>query len=175
MTADEFNLGGHVATHRAAGGFTGFQNSPFGRMLFLTLTGVALGFIPGLIVALIADMAVALIVFPVIGGAIAYAWARRNRFEFAVTEARLHERGVVFVDGRGTHELAWGDVAAMEGRRIQNVASTPLMDIKGVINSTYVVATRDGRRFLLDDRIENITGLADTVARASGVAITRMG
>ena len=92
MTANQLDLGGHLGTHRAAGGFTGFQNSQSGRNLFLTIAGAVVGLIPGLFIALIADLVIALVIGPIIGGAVAYAWSRRNRFEAAVTEARLHER-----------------------------------------------------------------------------------
>lgn len=175
LTANESNLGSHLGTHRAAGGFTGFQNSPFGRTLFLTIAGAAVGFIPGLLVTLVTDLVIALVVFPIIGGAIAYTWSRRNTFEAAVTEARLHERGMILVNGLGTHQLQWADVAALEGRRIQNVLGAgPGVDIKGAVNSMYVVTTRDGRRFLLDNRLENVDALAQSVARAAGVPIARL-
>ena len=174
MTSNDLRLGSLLGTHRAAGGFTGFQNTPTGRTLFLTLAGVALGFIPGLLVALVADLAIALVIGPLIVGVVAFLWARRQTQEAAVTEARIHELGVVFVDGRGTHAVAWGDIVAIEGKRIQNVGSTPLGDVKGVINSSYALRTRDGMGFWIDDRIQDADGLAAMVARASGVSIGRM-
>ncbi|HUQ43025.1 MAG TPA: hypothetical protein VM451_01250 [Candidatus Limnocylindria bacterium] len=174
MPEANVDLGAQVQAYRAAGGFTAFQNSPTGRALFLTIAGVAVGFIPGLMVTLITDFLPALLLFPVIGGAIAYVWARRQSQVAAVTEARVHERGVVLVDGRGTHPLAWGDVASIEGRLIENVISAPLVDVKGVTNHSYLVRTRDGTGFWLDDRIQNVAALAETVVRASGVIMTRM-
>lgn len=174
MTASDFDLGSQVQAYRAAGGFTGFQNSPKGRTLFLTIAGVALGFIPGLLVALITDFVPALLIFPVVGGALAYVWARRQTQVAAVTEARVHERGVVLVDGRGTHAIAWGEIASMEAKLIQNVMSTPLADVKGVTNHSYAIRTRDGTGFWLDDRIDNVAALAETIVRASGVTVTRM-
>lgn len=174
MNTNAPDLGSHLGTHRAAGGFTGFQNRPAGRTLFLTLAGLFVGFIPGLLVALIADFWPALIIGPVVGAVVAYFWARRQTFEAAVTEARLHERGVVFVDGRGTHTLAWDQITSIEGKHIKNVGSTPLGDFEGVTNHTYALRARDGTGFWLDDRIENVVALADAVARASGVPVTPM-
>jgi UPF0716 family protein affecting phage T7 exclusion len=110
MTVNRADLGSHVRTFRAAGGFTGFQNRAAGRALFLTIAGAAVGFIPGLFVTLITDFVPALLLFPVIGGLAAFVWARRQSQEAAVTEARVHEHGVVFVDGRGEHAVAWPDV-----------------------------------------------------------------
>jgi len=174
MNTTEQGLGSHLGTHRAAGGFTGFQNRAAGRTALLALAGVFVGFIPGLIFALIADLWPALIVGPLLGGIVAYVWARRLNFDAAVTEARLHERGVVFVDGRGTHSLAWGEIVSMEGKHIRNVGSTPLGDFEGVTNHTYALRTREGTGFWLDDRIDNVAALADSVARASGVTVTPM-
>src|SRR5687767_1126591 len=105
MTATTPNapdLGSQLGSHRAAGGFTGFQNRAAGRALFLAIAGAAVGFIPGFFVALIADLWPAMIVTALIGAVAGFLWARRG-FDAAVTEARLHERGVVFVDARGTH------------------------------------------------------------------------
>jgi len=175
MTSNDLGLGSLLGTHRAAGGFTGFQNTAAGRTLFLTLAGVAVGFIPGLIVALIADLVIALLIGPVIGGVLAFLWARRQTQEAAVTEARIHELGVVFVDGRGEHEVRWTDIVAIEGRRIQTVAGTPLGDVKGAINSSYALRTRDGKGFWIDDRVQDADGLAASLARASGKPIARMG
>jgi hypothetical protein len=174
VTASNVDLGNQVQAYRAAGGFTGFQNSAKGRTLFLTIAGVALGFIPGLLVALVADFVIALLVFPIIGGVVAYVWAGRQTQVAAVTEARVHERGVVLVDGRGTHAVAWGDIASMEAKLIQNVIGTPLADVKGVMNHSYAIRTRDGTGFWLDDRIDNVAALADSLVRASGVTVTRM-
>ena len=174
MTVNQLDLGSHVSTHRAAGGFTGFQNRPAGRALFLTLAGAAAGFIPGLVIALITDFVPALAIFPVIGGVIAFVWVRRENTEAAVTEARIHERGVVFVDGRGTHAVAWAEIVSLQARHITNVMSTALVDIEGVTNHTYALRTRDGTGYWLDDRIDNVAALAETVVRASGVAVTRM-
>jgi hypothetical protein len=174
VTASNVDLGSQVQAYRAAGGFTGFQNTARGRTLFLTLTGVTLGFIPGLLLALVADFAPALLIFPAIAGVVAYVWARRQTQVAAVTEARVHERGVVLVDGRGTHSILWGDIVSMEAKLIQNVMSTPLADVKGVTNHSYAIRTRDGTGFWLDDRIDNVATLADTVVRASGVTVTRM-
>ena len=70
--------------------------------------------------------------------------------------------------------LAWGDIASMEAKLIQNVMSTPLADVKGVTNHSYAIRTRDGTGFWLDDRIHNVPALADSIARASGVTVTRM-
>ena len=168
------DLGSHLGTHRAAGGFTGFQNRKFGRTLLLTIAGLFLGFVPGLIVALIADLWPALIVGPVLGAGVAFLLARRMTFEAAVTEARLHERGVVFVDGRGTHALGWDEISTIQGRHVQTVAGTPLGDIKGATLHTYAVGTRAGIVFWLDDRVENVVALADSLARAAGVPVTPM-
>lgn len=168
-------LGNHVRTHRAAGGFTGFQNSPAGRALFLSIAGAALGFIPGLLVALITDFVPALLVFPVIGGAIGFLWARRLTAAAAVTEARIHERGVVLVDQRGERAVGWQDIASFEGRHLQTtVGVAPFVDVKGATNHAYALGTRDGTRFWLDDRIENVAALAETIVRASGVTVTRL-
>lgn len=174
MNTNEPDLGSQLGTHRAAGGFTGFQNRAAGRTAILTFAGLFVGLIPGLIVALIADLWPALIIGPVLGAVVAYFWARRLNFEAAVTEARLHERGVVFVDGRGTHALAWGQIVSMEGKHIKNVARTQVGDIEGVTNHSYALRTREGTGFWLDDRIDNVVALADAVARASGVTVTQM-
>lgn len=174
MNANQPDLGSHVRTFPAAGGFTGFQNRAAGRTMFLTIAGIAVGFIPGLLVALIVDFVPALIIFPVIGGIVAFAWARRQRQEAAVTEARVHERGVVFVDGRGAHPVTWQEVTSIEARVIENVMGTALGDIKGVTNHSYALRTRDGTGFWLDDRIDDVAALAEVVARASGVSLSRM-
>ena len=174
MNTNMPDLGSHLGTHRAAGGFTGFQNRAAGRTAMLTLAGLAAGFIPGLVVALIADLWPALIIGPVLGAIVAYFWARRLNFEAAVTEARLHERGVVFVDGRGTHALAWDQIASIEGKHVKNVGSTPIGDFEGTTTHTYALRVLDGTGFWLDDRIENVAALADSIARASGVTVTRM-
>ena len=174
MDTNAPDLGGHMGTHRAAGGFTGFQNRAAGRTALLTIAGLFFGFIPGLIVALIADLWPALIIGAVLGGVVAFLWARRLNFDAAVTEARLHERGLVFVDGRGTHPLAWDQIASIEGKHVKNVGSTPLGDFEGTTTHTYALRTRDGTGFWLDDRIENVVALADSIARASGVTVTRM-
>ncbi|MEO5704555.1 MAG: hypothetical protein ABIZ52_05515 [Candidatus Limnocylindrales bacterium] len=174
MTPEQVDLGSHVSTHRAAGGFTGFQNRAGGRALLLTLAGAAVGFIPGLVVALITDFVPALAIFPVIGGAIAFTWVRRENTEAAVTEARIHERGVVFVDGRGIHSVAWPEISSIQAKHVTTVMSTGLVDIKGATNHTFALRTQDGTGYWLDDRIDNVAALAETVARASGVAVTRM-
>ncbi len=174
MTGDQVDLGSHLGTHRAAGGFTGFQNRRGGRALFLAIAGAAVGFIPGLVVALITDFVPALAIFPVIGGVIAFVWARRENTEAAVTEAQLHERGVVFVDGRGTHAVAWPEIVSIQAKHITTVMSAAFVDIKGVTNHTYALRTRDGTGYWLDDRIDNVAGLAETIVRASGVAVTKM-
>jgi hypothetical protein len=142
--------------------------------MFLTLAGAAVGFIPGLLVALIADLWPALIVGPIIGGAVAFVWARRQTFEAAVTEARLHAGGVIFVDGRGTHELPWDQIAMIVGRHVKNVMGTVVGDIEGVTSHSYAVRLREGTGFWLDDRLENVVALADAIARASGVPVTPM-
>lgn len=168
------DLGSHVGTHRAAGGLTGFQNRAAGRTALLTLAGLVVGFIPGLVVALIADLWPALVIGPILGAIVAFSWARRLNFDAAVTEARLHERGVVFVDGRGTHALAWDEIASIEGKHVKNVGSTPIGDFEGTTTHTYALRTRDGTGFWLDDRIDNVAVLADALARASGVTVTPM-
>lgn len=168
------DLGSHVSTHRAAGGFTGFQNRRGGRAFFLTLAGAAVGFIPGLVIALITDFVPALVISPVIGGVIAFIWARRENTEAAVMEARVHERGVVFMDGRGTHAVAWPEIVSIQGKHLTTVMSAAFVDIKGATNHTYMLRTRDGTGYWLDDRIDNVAALAETVARASGVAMTKL-
>jgi hypothetical protein len=174
MTVHEANLGSHLATHGAAGGFTGFQNSPGGRAFFLSLAGAAVGFIPGLVVALFTDFVPALVIFPVIGGVLAFLWTRRENTDAVVTEARVHERGVVLIDKRGTHAVAWTDIVSFQARHITTVMSAPLVEVEGATNHTYALRTRDGTGFWLDDRIDKVAALAETVVRASGVAVTRM-
>ena len=174
MATDPADLGSHLGTYRPSGGFTGFQNRPPVRTALLTVAGLFVGLIPGLFVALIADLWPALIVGPLLGAVAAFLWARRVNFEAAVTEARFHERGVVFVDARGTHALTWDRIASIEGKHVQNIARTPVGDVKGVTTHTYTLRTLDGTGFWLDDRVDNVAGLAEAVARASGVTVTPM-
>lgn len=174
MTANQPDLGSHLRTHGAPGGFNGFQHSAAGRVFFLTLAGAIVGFIPGLVVALITDFVPALVIFPVIGAVLAFLWARRENTAAVVTEARVHERGVMLVDGRGTHPVAWPEIVSIQARHITTVMSAAFVDIKGVTNHTFALRTRDGTGYWLDDRIDNVAALADTVVRASGVAVTRM-
>ena len=174
MNTQAPDLGSHLGTHRGAGGFTGFQNRKSGRTLMLTIAGLFLGFVPGLVVAGIADLWPALIVGPLLGAGVAYFLARRQTFEAWVTEARLHERGVMFVDGRGTHPVGWDQISGIHGRHVQTVAGTLIGDLKGATLHTYAVGTRAGTVFWLDDRVENVVALADAVARASGVPVTPM-
>lgn len=174
MTVNQVDLGSHIGTHRAAGGFTGFQNRAGGRAFFLALAGAAVGFIPGLVVALFTDFVPALVILPAIGAVLAFLWTRRENTDAVVTEARVHERGVVLVDKRGTHAVAWADVVSIQGRHITTVMSATFVDIEGATSHTYALRTRDGTGFWLDDRIDKVAALADTVARASGVAVTPM-
>ncbi len=57
---------------------------------------------------------------------------------------------------------------------MQNIARTPVGDVKGVTTHTYTLRTLDGTGFWLDDRVDNVAGLAEAVARASGVTVTPM-
>jgi len=166
LDTDQVGLGNHVGTHRAAGGFTGFQNRRAGRTSLLTLAGLFIGLIPGFFVALIADLWPALIIGPLIGAAVAYFWAIRLNFDAAVTEARIYEGGVTFVDARGTHALTWDQIATVEGKHVQTVADTGVFgvgDIKGVTSHSYALRARDGTGFWLDDRIENVPALAEAI------------
>lgn len=173
MATDASDLGSHVATYGPSGGFTGFQNRPGVRTALFIIAGLFFGFVPGLIVALVTDLVPALIVGPLLGAVATYFWARSLKLEAGVTQASLYARGVVFVDERGTSQtLTWGQIASIQGRHLQNVASTPIGDVQGATNHMYALRTHDGRGFLLDDRVANVPALADALARASGVPVT---
>lgn len=170
-------LGAHVRTHSPRGGFTGFQNRPGVRTFLLAAAGLFVGIIPGLFVALIADFLPALIIGALVGAIGGYVWASRLDFSAAVSEARLHEGGVVLVDGRGTHVLTWGDVAVIQGKHVQTVLGTGIAgvgDTKGVTEHTYLLRTRGGSGFWLDDRISDVVPLVETIARGSGANVSPM-
>jgi len=177
MASDDGGLGGLIGTYAAKGGFTGFQNRRPVRNTFLTAAGFFVGLIPGLFVALVADLWPAIIIGGLLGAIGGYFWASRLNFDAAVTEARLHQEGVVFVDPRGTHALTWDQIASIEGKHMQTVLGTGIAgigDTKGVTQHSYLLRTRDGTGFWLDDRITNVVTLADAIVRASGVSMTPM-
>lgn len=180
MAADAVDLGDYVGTHGPSRGFTGLQQRPRVRTALLTLAGLFFGLVPGLVVWVAVGIASeqeldvwpALIIGPLLGAAAAFLWARSWKDEAAVMEARLYARGVVFVDRRGTHQLSWDQIASVQGRHVQQVARTPVGDVRGVTTHTYVLRTRDGTGFWLDDRVDDVAGLVEAVARASHVVVT---
>jgi hypothetical protein len=175
LAAQDIDLGDHIRTHGRSGGLGGLESKRWFRHGALALAGAAVGFIPGLFVALITDLVPALIIGPILGGIAGYLWSRGWSEEGRVTEARLHARGVVLIDDRGTHHLPWDRIASIQGRRTQTVLSgTPVGDVKGRTTHMYVLRVRDGMGFWLDDRIKKVGELADTIAASSGVMITPM-
>lgn len=176
MTTEPNGLGSHIATHRPAGGVAGLENRSGVRIGLLTLAGLFVGLIPGLFVALFTDFVPALAIGAVLGAVGGFLWARRLNFDAAVSEARVHSDGVVLVDARGTHSVRWDEIASFEGKQIQNVAGTGMfgVDIKGVISHSYLLRTRDGTGYWLDNRIDRVGELADTIVRASNVRMTPM-
>ena len=177
MATDDSGLGALVGTHAAKGGFTGFQNKSSVRTTLVTAAGLIVGLIPGLFVALIFDFVPALLIGALVGAIAGYLWARGLNFDAAVTEARLHQGGVAFVDPRGTHALKWDQIASIEGKHVQTVLGTGVAgfgDVKGVTEHSYLLRARDGTGYWLDDRITNVVALVEAIGRASGVNVTPM-
>lgn len=177
MMSGSTGLGNHVVTYGPAGGWAGFQNRGPVRTALLTLAGLMVGFVPGLFVALITDFLPALLITALLGAAGAYWWASRLNFEAAVTEARLHEGGVVFIDARGSHTLLWEQIASFEGKHVKHVAGTGVLgfgDIEGATLHSYLIRARDGTGYWLDDRIDKVGALAEAIARASRVNVRPM-
>ena len=178
MTAgSQTTLGDQVASYPPKGGFTEFQNRAPVRNALIAFAGAVVGLIPGLFVALFTDFWPALIIGALVGGIAGFTWARRLNFDAAVTEARVHEGGVVLIDARGTHTVSWSDVASIEGRHIENVLGTGKFgvgDIKGVTEHNYVLRVRDGTGYWLDDRVTNVAELVASIARSAGVAVVPM-
>lgn len=177
MSSNPDELATLIATHAPAGGLAGLDNRKATRIPLLTLAGMFVGLIPGLFVALFTDFVPALAIGALLGAVGGYLWARSLNFEAMVSEARVHGDGVVLTDARGTHTVRWTDVATFEGKQIQMVADTGFMgvgDVKGVISHRYLLRTRDGTGYWLDNRISRVGELAEAIVRGSNVPMGPM-
>jgi hypothetical protein len=178
MTTDETQLGALIERHAPRGGVMGMQDRSGVRTALLTFAGAVVGVIPGLFVAIFTDFVPALLIGAVLGGIAGFWWAtRRLNFDAVVTEARLHERGIVLVDPRGTHAVPFDQVASIQGKHLTTVLETGFLgigDTEGVTEHSYLVRTRDGTGYWLDDRVTKVVGLVTVIAERSGVAVTPM-
>ena len=178
MASVETQLGALIEHHAPRGGVMGMQDRSGVRTALLTFAGAVVGVIPGLFVALFTDSVPALLIGAVLGGIAGFWWAtRRLNFDAVASEARLHERGVVLVDPRGTHALPFDQIASIQGKHLTTVLETGFMgigDTEGVTEHSYLVRTRDGTGYWLDDRITKVVALVTVMAERSGVAVAPM-
>lgn len=176
MAGSTTDLGDHVRTHRASGGLTGFGHKRSVMKVSWVIFGAAIGFIPGLFIALFTDFVPALLIGLVIGALAGYLLSRSRMMstEAAVTEAQLYSRGAALTDQRGTHQISWDRVASLQGQHTKHSISGTLGvgDVEVRTTHAYALRTRDGIGYWLDDRLEDVVELANAIAQASGVSIT---